>query len=179
MLETRKKLLEHFDDEVRARFRVIGKRMKEDLSTLDTMLARLVISALNIKNYEVSGGVCRMFIGQNEPTGGDKPRPYEMKKIHPGWYYIGRYIETGGERLHVGHHAAKSAIEHVKKKSLELQAVRFCYTKGGHRITQLEPYLGKTGAWFAFRLSFEGLDTEGASCPYRLREGSQRMDSSG
>ncbi|MDO8445925.1 MAG: SNF2-related protein [Deltaproteobacteria bacterium] len=197
ILETRRKLLEHFDDEVRARFKVINSRMKEDLSTLDTMLARLVISALDIKNYEVHGGVCRMFIGQNpttgDKTGGDKPRPYEIqhsidnvgealvasrigkgqagrgqapppqpqRTIQQGWYYIGRHIESANaDRIHVGHQISKAIIESIKKTPQELHAVRLCYTKGGHRITTMEPYLGKIGAWFAYKLSFEGLDTE-------------------
>lgn len=207
ILETRSKLLEHFDDEVRARFKVINSRMKKDLSTLDTMLARLVISALDVRDYKIESGVCRMFI-ENTKAGGDKPRHYEMQQpiigvgeaveypiaavgealvasrigigqnegqvwrgqapplrpqltMQHGWYYIGRHIESANaERIHVGHQLSKAIIESIKKTPQELHAVRLCYTKGGHRITQLEQYLRKTGAWFAYRLSFEGLDTE-------------------
>lgn len=181
ILETRRKLLEHFDDEVRARFKVINSRMKEDFSTLDTMLARLVISALDIKNYELQSGVCRMFIenakagvgealvasriGKGKSEGqagrGQAPPLQTQLTIQHGWYYIGRHIESANaDRIHVGHQISKVIIDSIKKTPQELHAVRLCYTKGRHRITTMDPYLGKTGAWFAYRLSFEGLDTE-------------------
>lgn len=62
MVETRAKLLEHFDDEVRARFKIINKRIKEDLNAIDMMLAKVVLSALGTKDFELKDGVCRFRV---------------------------------------------------------------------------------------------------------------------
>jgi ERCC4-related helicase len=158
MIETRAKLLEHFDDEVRARFKVINRRMKEDLGTLDMMLARLVMSALDLKDFEMAGGVFSLEIDSI-------PKDLILSAkdmLLPGSYYIGRYHETiEGERLHIGHPLAKTIIQKIKHTPLDsIHGIKLCYTKGKHKISQLEPYIGKKGFWTVYKLTFEGLDIE-------------------
>ncbi len=158
MIETRAKLLEHFDDEVRMRFKVINKRMKEDLGALDMMLARLIASSLDVKEFEITDGVCRLLIDQVPK----KLTTYTKEQLHEGYYYIGRYSEgLSAERLHIGHPLAKAAILSLKNSpSDRAHVVRLYYTKGKHKVSQLEPYLGRNGFWAAYKLSFEGLDNE-------------------
>lgn len=158
MLETRTKLLEHFDDEVRARFKVINKRMKEDISSIDTMLARLVGSALNTCEVRVEEGIFRFSVDAIPA----QFQSHTKEKLLPGPYYIGRRFDIkDAERLHIGHPVASALIHNLTSSSTEnIHCVKLCYTKGGHKITPMEPYIGKSGFWLAYKLAFEGLDTE-------------------
>ncbi len=158
MLETRAKLLEHFDDEVRARFKVINKKIREDLSAIDIMLARLIISALEIKEFDMADGICKLQI-DSIPKEIDAQA---KERLLPGQYYIGRYSEDAEcERLHLGHTLTNALIRKIKEmESDKIRFIRLCYTEGDHKISQIEPYIGKSGFWAIYKFNFEGLDTE-------------------
>ncbi len=158
MLETRAKLLEHFDDEVRARFKVINKKVREDISAIDMMLARLIISALEIKQFEMTDGICRLQI-DSIPKGIDAQA---KERLSPGQYYVGRYSEDEeGKRVHLGHALTNAVIRKTKEmQSDKMRFIRLCYTEGEHKISQFEPYIGKNGFWMVYKFAFEGLDTE-------------------
>jgi len=157
MIETRTKLLEHFDDEVRARFKVIHKRVQEDLSAIDMTLARLISNALNIKECEIKEGISWLKI--------DSLPEYITKstkdRLTPGNYYIGKYNEKiEGERLHIGHPLVKAVIMHIKDNPKDsINKIKLDYSRK-HKISQLVPYLGKVGFWAVYKITFEGLDTE-------------------
>lgn len=158
MLETRSKLLEHFDDEVRARFKVINQRMKEDISSIDGMLARLIVSVLNARDVRMEQGIFRIAV-ESIP---EQLQQHSKERLLPGPYYIGRRFDIkDAERLHIGHPIASAIIRSITSSSAEnIHGVKLCYTKGDHKITPMEPYIGKSGFWMAFKLAFEGLDTE-------------------
>ena len=158
MVETRGKLLEHFDDEVRARFKIINKRIEEDLSAIDMMLARLIISALNIRDVEMNEGGCNLHIDSMPEYFAEASKD----RLKSGNYYIGRYNENiKNDRIHIGHPLAKAVIKKIKNSQPDkVCAVKLCYSRGKHKITQLEPYVGRKGVWLVYKLSYEGLDTE-------------------
>jgi hypothetical protein len=56
----------------------------------------------------------------------------------------------------------KAIIEAVDRRCPIDRAVpvELLYTKGQHKITILEPYLGCEGFWFCFKISFKGLEEE-------------------
>jgi SNF2 family DNA or RNA helicase len=157
MIETRTKLLEHFDDEVRARFKVIHKRVQEDLSAIDMTLIRLISNTLNIKECEMIEGICCLKIDSlpEHITKSTKDR------LMSGNYYIGKYNENiEGERLHIGHPLVKAVISQIKDTlSDSIYKIKLNYTNR-HKISQLVPYLGKVGFWAVYKITFEGLDTE-------------------
>lgn len=158
MIETRSKLLEHFDDEVRSRFKVINKRIKEDLSAIDMMLARLIISALNIRDFEMKEGACKLQVASIPDffTASSKVR------LIPGHYYIGRYDENiNDDRIHIGHPIAKTVIQNIKNSTVDkVYSLKLCYSKGKHKISQLEPFIGRKGVWLVHKMTYAGLDTE-------------------
>ncbi|MBI4847961.1 MAG: DEAD/DEAH box helicase [Nitrospirae bacterium] len=158
MLETRAKLLEHFDDEVRARFKVINKKIREDLSAIDMMLASLIISAIGIKEFDLTDGICRLQI-DSIPK---EIAAQAQEKLLPGQYYIGRYFECSDcERIHLGHSLTNAVIRKIKEmESDKIRFIRLCYSEGDHKISQLEPYIGKNGFWTVYKFVLEGLDTE-------------------
>ena len=157
MIETRTKLLEHFDDEVRARFKVIHNRVQEDLSAIDKALASIILNALSIKEYEMKEGICRLKV--------DSLPEYITKstrdRLTLGNYYIGKYNEKiEGERLHIGHSLVKAIIlQIIDTLSDSIYKIKLNYTRK-HKISQLVPYLGKIGFWAVYKITFEGLDTE-------------------
>lgn len=157
MIETRAKLLEHFDDEVRARFKVIHKRVQEDLSTIDMTLVRLISNALNIKECEMKEGICRLEISSLP----EHITKSAKDKLMPGNYYIGKYNDKfESERLHIGHPLVKAVISHVKDNPKDsINKIKLDYSRK-HKISQLVPYLGGIGFWAVYKITCEGLDTE-------------------
>lgn len=157
MIETRAKLLEHFDDEVRARFKVIHKRVHEDLSAIDMTLVKIISNALNIKECEMKEGICRLKIDSLP----DHITKSTKDRLMPGSYYIGKYNENiEGERLHIGHPLVKAIISHIKDNPKDsIYKIKLDYTRK-HKISQLVPYLGKVGFWAVYKITYEGLDTE-------------------
>lgn len=155
MVETRAKLLENFDDEVSTKFKVINRRVKEDLSVMDLMLSRLVVSVLDIADYEMADGCCSIEIT-------DSTQKAKKREFASGSYYIGRFDrQRTSDRLHIAHPAVRQLISDTKiTKSDAVHHVKLCYTAGRHKISQLEPYIGKSGVWAIYKVAFEGLDTE-------------------
>lgn len=155
MVETRAKLFENFDDEMSTKFKVINRRVKGDLSVMDLMLSRLVVSALSIDDYAMADGCCSFEI--TDSTAKAKNRGFAR-----GSYYIGRFDgQRPAERLHLAHSAVRQLINETKtRKGDVVHQIKLCYTKGKHRISQLEPYIGKSGIWAIYKAAFEGLDTE-------------------
>ncbi|MFQ5901263.1 MAG: SNF2-related protein [Thermodesulfobacteriota bacterium] len=159
IVETRTKLLEHFDDEVRARFKVVNRKVKEGLSTLDKMLIKLILSCLKPKRYEKKETLCRFWID---------PLPqnvsYEIRRQirKEQLYYIGRNNkEVDGIRLHLNHPLVKGVVKDLTEKMADdLHCIKLCYSKGKHKISLLEPYIGKRGFWTVYKLTFEGLEAE-------------------
>lgn len=158
ILETRSKLIENFDDEVRAKFKVINRKVKEGLSILEGMLIKIVMGYLKPEQYEMKENLCRFTIK-------DIPKYVSQetqKLIHNGSCYIGRDAEiTDGERLHLNHPMVKAIVEDLKEQTADnLYWIKLCYTKGRHKITLLEPYIGEMGLWMVYKLTFEGFEME-------------------
>jgi SNF2 family DNA or RNA helicase len=158
MLETRAKLLEHFDDEVRARFKIISKRLKEDLSAIDLMLTKLLVSALDIKDFEIKNGICLFKITRFP----EEILRYSKEKLQSGNYYIGRCDEmVAAERIHIGHPLTVAVIQSIKNNLPQtIHNIKLLYTKGKHKISLIEPFVGKWGYWAVYKLTFEGFDIE-------------------
>jgi len=154
LLESRAKLIEHFDDEVRARFKVINEKIRLGLSAMDLMLSTLVVSALDINEFKLTDGCCSFEI--------KKGNGKQNKRIDPSSYYIGRFDEqTIGIRLHIAHPIVRQLMDDIKHSHSDaLHHIKLCYTKGNHKISQLEPCLGKSGVWIIYKITFEGLETE-------------------
>ena len=120
---------------------------------MDLMLSRLVVSALGISEVNMTDGYCSFEINysQEKQTG-----------IKAGFYYIGKFDEKKtSARLHIGHQGVRQLIDGIKgSESDSVDHITLCYTKGQHKISQLEPYIGKSGIWAIHKVTFDGLDTE-------------------
>jgi hypothetical protein len=159
MLQARSKLLENFDDEVRQRLRTRGEAIKKELTAFDIMFLKFVSGSLNIKQHEYENSTYYLNIASFPPE--------IIMNIHgdvnPGRYYIGKGKgdDESAIRLHLGHPLVRAAIRTAKEFPVEkICSLKLSYSEAGHKITALEPYLGKAGYCFSHKLTFKGLEEE-------------------
>jgi ERCC4-related helicase len=160
LAETRRKILEHFDDEVRDRLKNIKQRTDQELGQLEKKMLSLIRSCL---------GPWHTYLNQKDRIIEIRDFPPWLKdhlppNVTPGIYSYGSgpLDETAPKRLHLDHPLVKAIIEAVDRRCPIDRAVpvELLYTKGQHKITILEPYLGCEGFWFCFKISFKGLEEE-------------------
>ena len=158
LAETRSKLLENFDDEVREKFRLRDASLRSEMTEVERQLQNLV----------------RVYMGDHLVPVGDGTI-FQIRSLPPalalktGSLTVGSHIcftrasdETlnGLTRLHLGHEAVQIILLEMKQSPAPISSIRLLYTKGNHRIALLEPYKDKQGYWFLYRLTLEGLEVE-------------------
>ena len=166
LTETQAKLVEHFDDEVRAKLRIRDEAVKYELSQLEKELKGLVVG----------------FLGENVKQIEDEYL-YQIKKLPMNLILrvpqnlIGKKITFARiapedsrevERIHLTHKLVQEIIQEVKSQETPPTQLKLRYIKGRHRISQLEPYLGEEGWWFVYKLTFKGLEIEDQLVPIIL-----------
>ena len=68
---------------------------------------------------------------------------------------------SGAERIHATHPLVRAIVERVRADSSPtLHNLVLEYTGSRHRITSVEPLLGRRGFWFVYRLSLEALESQ-------------------
>jgi len=163
LAETRRKLLEHFDDEVRARLKRMEQQTREELGQLEAGMLVLLQSVLGPGRAQVEDeeGGKRVWVY----TWPRELEPY-LPGVRPGAFWLGTGVadelkEKGLERLHLDHPLMRGIIQWVKAQPrARVVPVELLYTEGGHKITPLEPYRDCEGFWFCFKAGFEGLERE-------------------
>ena len=170
MLHARSKLLENFDDEVRARLRTRNEEIKKELTAFDVMLLKFICSSLNITDYKYEDSTYYFDI-PSFPPGIIMKMPGD---VMPGTFYIGKGKgeKESDVRLHLGHPLVRTAIRAAKELPAEKTcSVTLAYS-AGHKITALEHLLGKSGYCMSYKLSFKGLEEEDhLSHLFFIREG--------
>ncbi len=147
MADTRRALLEHFDDEVRDRLRI----SKEQAA-----------SALN-ERLRLFSGVLRFELGEQvqfDETG--------LRFTYTGdsgfagrWNLDWQDAERRNESfLRVEHPLGQAAIEKACSRPLACARLRLNYQAYGRKIGMLEPLLGRSGWLRAWKLRTQSFDTE-------------------
>jgi adenine-specific DNA-methyltransferase len=145
MTQTRQKLLENFDDEVREKLRVRDERSKEVLSRFERNLIQLTRYELS-EDAEFTGD--SSFNLLRAPAGVDAPLGlYELPR---------RSTESHTYRLN--HPLAEALIRRAMSRDLSPVELRLSYSTYAGRITILEPYVGRSGWLEISQLSVEALD---------------------
>jgi len=158
LTETRIKLLEHFDDEVRAKLKIRDEAVKYELSQLEKELKDLVTSFLDENVKPIEGE----YLYQIKKLPTDLMLRVSQNLINKKITFARITPEESREieRMHLAHPLVQEIIREVKSQKVKPVQLKLHYTKGGHRISQLEPYLGEDGWWFVYKLTFEGLEIE-------------------
>jgi len=145
MTQTRRKLLENFDDEVRDKLKVRDEVSKAYLNRFERLLIQLTRHELNGHAEFLSDGSFRL---RASPFPGDIP---------PGLYELPR--RSGEAHLYrLGHPLAEAVIRQAKSRDLPAAEVRFSYEDHDGKVSALEPFVGQSGWLTLSAFTVESLD---------------------
>ncbi|WP_143742053.1 DEAD/DEAH box helicase [Thiorhodovibrio frisius] len=148
MTTTRKKLLEHFDDEVREKLKICDQDSKAILGQFERQLMRLTRHELNC-HAEFQGEGCFQLL--------TAPFPEIAQKTPKGLYELPR--RSGEAHLYrLGHPLANAVIRAAKERYLVPAEIEFSYEAHEGKVTILEPFIGQSGWLNASRFSVDSLD---------------------
>lgn len=149
MSQTRQKLLENFDDEVREKLKVRDEDAKVYLDRFERLLMRLTRHELgdDAEFHDVSS-----FRLNSHPAWVNGPG------VPLGLYELPR--RSGDAHLYrLSHPLGEAIIERAKSRELQPVEIAFDYTNHPGRITVLEPLRGRAGWLTAGVLTVDALDT--------------------
>jgi ERCC4-related helicase len=148
MNNTRQKLLENFDDEVREKLKIRDETSKAYLNRFERLLMLLT-------RHELDGHA--EFNGDGTFRLTSQPFPAMVDRIPLGLYELPR--RTGEAYLYrMSHPLAEALLERAKGRDLPPAEIHFDYGKHDGKVSILEPYIGRTGRLAASVLTIESLD---------------------
>jgi hypothetical protein len=149
MQQTRKKLLENFDEEVHEKLKIKNRESSDYLTKFDNWLWQLTRYYLE-PFAQFEEGRNAFLLTRN---------PFPEEKIHPGPYRSGRNVEDAN-LYRVGHPLAQRIIQRCKALTPAPAELVFKYTGAGKTISILEPLVGKSGWLSLTNLTISSFDTE-------------------
>ena len=147
--QTRRTLLENFDEEVHEKLRINLRESKEYLSKYEQWL----------------WNITKFFLGDNAVFNADehsfmlKRNPFPDTVIHPGPYRIGKNVDESNI-YRIGHPLAQRIIERCKAEKLGEYELIFDYTNSGKKISSIEKFVGQNGYMMGNLLSVTSFDAE-------------------
>ncbi len=145
MTQTRRKLLENFDDEVREKLRVQDESSKAVLNRFEQLLMRLTLHELGNRAVSQTDSSFQL---RESPAPADIPTGlYELPR---------RSGEAHTYRLN--HPLAEWVLLQAKGRDLPAAEVQFQLSDYEGRVTALEQYIGRSGFLEASLLTIDSLD---------------------
>jgi adenine-specific DNA-methyltransferase len=149
MTQTRRKLLENFDDEVREKLKVSSESSQAYLDRYERLLIQLSRHELGTHAEFRSDSA---FVLNNHPE-----FIRSRSNIPLGLYELPR--RSGEAHLYrLNHPLAEALLETAKRRELPVQEIRFDYGKHDGKISVLKPFVGKSGWLTLSCFSVESLD---------------------
>jgi len=149
LTETKKTLLENFDEEVQEKLKVGKKLAEEALSRHDSWLWQL--TRYYLRGYAEFKGEENHFTLINNP--------FPSESIHPGPYRTGKNVEDAN-LYRMGHQLAQKVIESCKALESKPAEITFHLTKSGRKITAIESFIGSSGYMIVDHYQIRSLETE-------------------
>jgi ERCC4-related helicase len=148
MTQTRRKLLEHFDDEVREKLRVRDEASRDVLGRFEQLLMRLT-------RHQLRG--CADFRDDSSFRLHRRPEGASSEEIPLGLYELPR--RTGDAHTYrLGHPLAEVLLKAAKGRDLPAMELQFDYSGHDRKVSLLEPLVGMAGALQLTLLTVEALD---------------------
>jgi adenine-specific DNA-methyltransferase len=148
MTQTRRKLLENFDDEVREKLKVRASDSTASLNRMEQWLMQLT-------SHELNGHA--EFAGNSSFKLKSCPFPSANGEIPLGCYELPR--RSGEAHLYrLNHPLAEAILAQAKARELPLSEVCFDYQNYEGVISVLQPHVGKSGWLMLSRFTVESLD---------------------
>jgi len=148
MSQTRRKLLENFDDEVREKLKVRDEDSRAALGRFEQLLMRLTRHELETQAEFVNDSSFRLR---------ESPDSVRAADIPAGLYELPR---RSGEAhtYRLNHPLAEYVITRAKQRVLPTDEVHFNYANHEGKISILEPLVGQSGELTLSLLTVEALD---------------------
>ncbi|MGF1567359.1 MAG: DEAD/DEAH box helicase, partial [Nodosilinea sp.] len=148
MSDTRRKLLENFDDEVREKLKIRAKDSQAILSRFEKRLMQLTRYELRDQAKFLSDTAFDLY---------KLPQDANQATIPLGRYELPR--QSGDAFTYrIGHPLAEVVIKQAQKRSLPAATIEFDYGAHDGKVSILEPLLGQRGALSLSLLRVEALD---------------------
>jgi ERCC4-related helicase len=148
MTQTRRKLLEHFDDEVREKLKVRDEDSKAYLNRYERLLIQLT-------RHELNGHA--EFLSDASFGLKTQPFPEHTADIPLGLYELPR--RTGEAHLYrLNHPLAETLMAQAKARDLSPAEIHFDYERHEGKVTLLESFIGKSGWLVTTLFTVESLD---------------------
>lgn len=148
MTQTRRKLLENFDDEVREKLKMRASDSTASLNRMEQWLIQLT-------GHELNGNA--EFIDDSSFRLKSCPFPNPDGKIPTGLYELPR--RSGEAHLYrLNHPLAEAVVAQAKERALAVQDVCFDYANYDGTISILEHQIGKSGWLMLSSFTVESLD---------------------
>ncbi|TVQ25649.1 MAG: DEAD/DEAH box helicase, partial [Leptolyngbya sp. DLM2.Bin15] len=148
MSDTRRKLLENFDDEVREKLKIREQDSQAILNQFEQRLMQLTRHELDGKADFFNHAAFDLY--------------HLPKEADPGTIPLGRYElpRRSGDALtyRLGHPLAEVVIRQAKQRSLPTATLEFDYGAHDGKVSILEPLLGQRGVLSLSLLRVEALD---------------------
>jgi ERCC4-related helicase len=148
MVQTRQKLLENFDDEVREKLRISKKRSDQVLDRFEKLL-------IDLTRYELAQDA--EFISKNSFRLDRLPDGLSQGEVPLGLYELPRRSDTA-HTYRMGHPLAEMLIKCAQNRDLEPAEIQFDYGAYEGKITVLEPFMGMSGTLSLSLLTIEALE---------------------
>ncbi len=148
MTQTRRKLLENFDDEVREKLKISDETSKAFLNRYERLLMQLTRQELGGHADFLDDSSFNLIECPFRDAGGDIPLGHYELPRRSGEAYL--------YRLH--HPLAEAVIRQAKARELPAVEVRFSYEEHDGIVSILEPLVGKSGWLTLSAFSVESLD---------------------
>jgi len=168
MEDTRKVLLENFDEEVAARLKVHRDKTLESLSERERWLLNLTRSELGREAAFDKIEPRFQYVPKkgSDPDSAKHPKGRSgyrgLTPFSPGFYHFDwRKAKVNGDTFYrQGHPLATSLIERALQRQLTAATLTFNYAAYGSVVSVLEPLVGKSGWLELSKLTITSLDTE-------------------
>lgn len=150
MTQTRRNLLEHFDDEVREKLRVRDEASKAYLNRYERLLMQLT-------QHELKGHA--EFLNDASFRLKTQPFPEHTANIPLGLYELPR--RSGEAHLYrLNHPLAEALLDRARERNLPVAEVHFDSEQHEGKVTRLEPFVGESGWLLLSLFSVVSLDQE-------------------
>lgn len=153
LADTRRKLLEHFDEEVHERLRINREQTLRQISKMEEWLWQLTAHELN--TFGTFNSASYTFSLQTVPDS------LADHGVHVGSYLLARKEFTNGKgNYRLAHPLAQWLVEIAKKRTLQTSELSFDYTHHATQITTIANLQSQAGVLSVRKLTITGLETE-------------------
>jgi ERCC4-related helicase len=158
-IQTRHLVMEHYDDDVRKKLKLRNDQLTTQLSEIDTGIKKIIQTKLSNCLEETDDE--NIYLIKSLPpdiqlkiAGDIVDRKVSFRPISK------EERDKGVVKLHLYHPLVSEIINSIKSEKLtELFSITFQYTKGQHRISLLNDFVGSSGYLFLYKITFEGIET--------------------